>query len=67
MTSSKSIKKAGKRERALVIYRIGQHYNVTDTYVRQIIRGEGDSELAQNIREDFNRLYKAVEDVFKNK
>lgn len=65
MTNRKSIKKSDKRERALVIHRIAINYNVTDTYVRQIMRGEGDSELAQKVREDFNRLCKAIENVFK--
>lgn len=51
--------------RALAVRQLSQKYEVTDTYVRQIIRGDGAGELADEIMKEYRKLYQELQTTLK--
>jgi len=65
MSTAKNRKNDLKREKALIIYRLSQQFQVTDRYVRMAVRGDVKNENAEEIKREYNRLMKAIDNVFK--
>lgn len=63
-TRKSKIKINGRK--ALVINEVAKMHKVTTQYVRIALRGEQQNETTEMLRKDYNRLYKAVENVFKS-
>lgn len=65
MTAGKNRKKYDGKK-ALVVNELAEKYGITSMYVRQILRGDaGDTEVAEAVKKEFPRLYKAINNVFK--
>lgn len=64
MTTRKSRKKYDN-VKALVIKEVAQAFEVTEAYVRLALNGNKDNETTDAMKKEYNRLYKAVEKVFK--
>lgn len=47
--------------RALVVQQLARKYEITDTYVRQIVRGDGAGELADEIQKEYRKLYQELQ------
>jgi len=63
-----AIRKSRKKydgKKAIVIKELAERYQVTEGYVRIALRGDMDNETTREIVKDYNRLYKALENVFK--
>ena len=63
-TRKSKIKINGRK--ALVINEVAKMHKVTTQYLRIALRGEQQNEKTEMLRKDYNRLYKAVENVFKS-
>ncbi len=63
-TISKSSKKYNQ-QRALIVRTLSDKFQVTDTYIRQAIRGDAKSDTAEKINKEFNRLSRKVADALK--
>lgn len=64
MTNRKSKIKINGRK-ALVINEVAKLHGVTTQYVRVALKGEQQNDTTELLVKDYNRLYKALENVFK--
>lgn len=51
--------------KALVIKQLTKKFEYTTDYIRKCIRGDADSIYADEVRKEYNRLYKAIDNVLK--
>lgn len=64
MAKGKSRKKYNAKS-ALIVKQLAGKYEVSEAFVRMSISGDRVSETAELIKKDYNRLYKAIDNVFK--
>lgn len=64
MITSKSRKKYDTTK-ALVIKQLAQRYEYSADYVRKCINGDRESEVADEIKKEYHRLYKAISNALK--
>ncbi len=67
MSTTIKSKKKPKRstQRALVVKKLANRYDVTVQMVYQALKNDRTSELAEEIKKEYNRLIKAIDNVLK--
>lgn len=65
MSAIRKSRKKYDAKSAFVIKQLAISYEVTDVFVRLAVRGDRDSETAVQIKKEYNRLMKAIDNALK--
>jgi len=58
-------KKENRNQKTLVVKKIAEMYDVSVAYVYGSLRGDYKNETVEQMKKEYNRLMKAIDNVFK--
>jgi len=65
MTKMSKSRKENRNQKALVVKKLSEHFGVSLSYVYGSVKGDFKNETAEEIKKEYNRLMKAIDNVFK--